>query len=205
MKSLLPGMQLEELTLEQAMKLLSLPRSVGVDPENNEEIFADYGRYGPYVKRGTDTRSLSEPEDVFNVDVAQAVELFKQEKRRGRGAAPTVLKEIGPHPETGEPVKVLKGRYGPYVTDGDLNASLPKDADPDEATMEQAIELLKARAERVGNRRKKKKSTKKKSKKKASKKKAAKKKASKKKASKKKTSAKKKATKKAASGEETDD
>jgi DNA topoisomerase-1 len=188
MKSLVPGMVLEELTLEQAQMLLSLPRLVGVDPENGEEIYADQGRYGPYIRRGSDTRSLAEPPQVFTVSVAEAVELLKQEKRRGR-SAPKILKELGNHPESGEPVKLLAGRYGPYVTDGDVNASISRDDDPEAVTLEQALDLLARRAATKGT-------GKKKTKKKAAKKKTTKKKTTKKKTTKKKTTKKKASRKK---------
>ncbi len=118
--------------------------------------------------------------------MAQAVELLKQPRRRGRAAAPAPLKEVGNHPETGKPIKLMSGRYGPYVTDGEINASLPKTQTPEELDVEGAVELLRRRAERIaaggGGRRKKKATKKKAAKKKTTKKKAAKKKASKKKA-----------------------
>ncbi len=188
MKSLLPGMSAAEVSLEQALSLLSLPRSIGTCPETGEEIFVDYGRYGPYVKRGTDTRSLAEPEEVFSVTVDAALVLFKQEKKGGR-RTPKVLRELGAHPDSGEPIKLLAGRYGPYVTDGTTNASIPRGDDPDEVTLDAAVELIRARAA-AGPSKKKKKST--------TKKKTAKKKAATKKASAKKSGAKKKTTKKAA-------
>ncbi len=193
MKSLLPGMTLETLTYDQAMQLLSLPRTVGQDPDG-VDIQADYGRYGPYVKRGTDTRSLQNPEDVFQVTVEGAMELLKQEKKRGR-RTPTVLKELGKSPDTEEDIKMLEGRYGPYVTDGTTNASLPRGTDIETVTNEMAVGWLRERAARGGT--KKKKAKKKASKKKASKKKASKKKTTKKKSSSKAASSKKKSTRKA--------
>lgn len=148
MKSLLPGMDVESVTLEDALKLLALPRSLGVDPETGTEVFADFGRYGPYVKRGDDTRSLPKDADIFGVTLERAIQALKEEKRgpawRSRG--PTVLRELGVSAGTSAPVKLLAGRYGPYVTDGTTNASIPRDQKPEEVTLEQAIELLRARA-----------------------------------------------------------
>ena len=133
------------LTLDRALELLSLPRSVGQDPESGEEIVANFGRFGPYVKRGDDFRSLESDARVFEVTLEEALELFRQEKPTRRGASRKVLRELGPHPESGLAVTLLEGRYGPYVTDGTTNASLPKDADPAQATLETAVELLRAR------------------------------------------------------------
>ena len=133
------------LTRERALELLSLPRLVGRDPEAGEEIVANFGKFGPYVKRGSEFRSLASDADVFGVTLDEAIELFKQEKPTRRGATRTVLRELGPHPDTGSAVRLLEGRYGPYVTDGTTNASLPKDAVADSVTLEGAIELLRAR------------------------------------------------------------
>ena len=133
------------LTRERALQLLSLPRTVGRDPESGEEIVANFGRFGPYVKRGDEFRSLDADERVFEVTLDEAVELFRQEKPTRRGATRTVLREMGGHPESGVAVRLLEGRYGPYVTDGTTNASLPKDQAPDQLTLEGAVELLRAR------------------------------------------------------------
>ena len=133
------------ITRERALELLSLPRLVGRDPEAGEEIVANFGKFGPYVKRGSEFRSLASDADVFGVTLDEAIELFKQEKPTRRGATRTVLRELGPHPDTGSAVRLLEGRYGPYVTDGTTNASLPKDAVADSVTLEGAIELLRAR------------------------------------------------------------
>jgi len=142
MKSLLPGMVVETVTLEEALRLLGLPRLVGIDPDTGEEVLVDHGRYGPYVRRGTETRSLREAGDLFTVTLPEAQELLRQEKRGGR-RAPQVLRELGPSPDGGEPIKLLAGRYGPYVTDGTVNASLPQGADAATFTAEQAIALLR--------------------------------------------------------------
>jgi DNA topoisomerase-1 len=143
MKSLLPGMTPDNVTLEQAVRLLSLPRDVGVDPESGETIVADYGRYGPYLKRGSETRSLDQPEDVFEIGLEAALQkLLEPKPNRRRG--PTALRELGADP-AGNVVKLMAGRYGPYVTDGTTNASLPRGADPGTVTIANALELLEAR------------------------------------------------------------
>ncbi|MGH2401473.1 MAG: type I DNA topoisomerase [Candidatus Limnocylindria bacterium] len=133
------------LTLERALELLSLPRLVGRDPESGEEITANFGRFGPYVKRGDEFRSLASDAAVFEVTLDEAVELLKQEKRPRRGATKTVLRDLGTHPTSGAVVQLIEGRYGPYVTDGTTNASLPKDVSADGITLETAVELLGAR------------------------------------------------------------
>ncbi len=143
MKSLLPGMTPDNVTLEQAARLLSLPRDVGVDPDSGETVVADYGRYGPYLKRGTETRSLDSPEDVFEIGLEAALKkLLEPKPNRRRG--PTALRELGADP-AGNVVKLMAGRYGPYVTDGTTNASLPRGADPGAVTIANALELLEAR------------------------------------------------------------
>ena len=199
MKSLLPGMEPDQVELADALKLLSLPRTVGVHPTLNEEIMADYGRYGPYLRCGKETRSLSEPSQVFDIDVPAAVEVLAQEKKGGRRQA-KVLKELGVREADGTEIKLLDGRYGPYVADGTYNASLPKGTDPDGLTLADAIELLAKKAE--AKPKKKKKTAKKAAKKKAKKKTA--KKASKKVAKKTAKKAAKKASKKIASKKASD-
>ncbi len=137
----------DAITLERALELLSLPRTVGHDAEAGEDIIANFGRFGPYVKRGDEFRSLGADAEVFTVTLEQAIELFKQEKKgRGRRTTTrTVLREVGVHPESSAKVEVLEGRYGPYVTDGTTNASVPKDVMVDALTLEEAVGLLKAR------------------------------------------------------------
>jgi len=150
--SLFPGMTTETITFEEAMKLLSLPRLVGESKVGEggevEEIWAYNGRFGPYLKRGKDSRSLTGHDQIFSVTVEEAETLFAQPKRRRGARAPTVLKELGPHPESGENLNVLDGRFGPYVTDGKLNASLPNGKKPEELTLAEAVDLLRAREER---------------------------------------------------------
>ena len=180
--SLLKDMQPEDVDLETALKLLSLPRTVGVDPKSNDEIQAFNGRYGPYIKCGSETRSLPAEVSPLDVTLEQAQEILAQPKRgrgQGRGKAKEPLKTFDKSPVTDEPIKLLDGRYGPYVTDGTTNASLPKDLAPDEVTFEKACDLLAERAAKGGG--------KKKAKKKAAKKKTTKKKTAKKKTAKKKT------------------
>jgi DNA topoisomerase-1 len=152
MVSLLPGMEPETIDLATALRLLSLPRDLGAHPDDakGEHVFAHLGRYGPYVKWGNESRSIPADVSVLDVDLARAVALLAQPRRgRGQSAPAEPIKELGPHPETGAPLKVLPGRYGPYVTDGTLNASLPRSADPANVTIEDALELLRRRAERV--------------------------------------------------------
>ncbi len=131
------GKALEDVDLEYALKLLTLPRELGNDPESGEEVVAGLGRYGPFVRRGKTFASLTGEDHMFSVELEEAVRLLN-EKKSGRA----VLKELGPHPESGEDLVILSGRYGPYVTDGKLNASLKKGTEPEELTMEGAVELL---------------------------------------------------------------
>ena len=145
--SLFASMDVESVTLEEARQLLALPRVVGVDTDG-QEITAQNGRYGPYLKKGTDSRSLGSESEMFTVTLEQARAIFAQPKqRRGRVAKPP-LAELGPHPDTGAPVRVLDGRYGPYITDGTTNATVPRGAQPEAVTLEEAVELLRERAAR---------------------------------------------------------
>jgi DNA topoisomerase-1 len=145
--SLLAGMSENTVTLDQALRLLSLPRELGSHPESGQAIVAGQGRFGPYVKHGDEFRSLDEGDDVFAINLDRALELLAAPKEsRKRQAAPrAVLKEVGKHPRSGATINLLAGRYGPYVTDGTTNASLPKSAAPEQVTLEQAVELLAAR------------------------------------------------------------
>jgi DNA topoisomerase-1 len=145
--SLLRNMKPEDVTLDIALKLLSLPLKLGIDPESNEPIEAFNGRYGPYVKCGSETRSIPAEMSLLDITRDQAIELLRQPKPRGRGrAAAQPLRVFDKSPVTGEPIKLLNGRYGPYVTDGTTNASLPKTANIDELSFEQAVQLLAERA-----------------------------------------------------------
>ncbi|MCL6641464.1 MAG: type I DNA topoisomerase, partial [Candidatus Rokubacteria bacterium] len=144
--SLFASMTPETVTLEQALELLSLPRTVGVDAEGRE-IVAAPGRFGPYLKRSDgETRSLADEAQLLTVTLAEAEALFAQPKtRRGRQQKPPIA-ELGPHPESGAAVRVLDGRYGPYVTDGTVNATVPRGVDPAALTLDEAVALLAARA-----------------------------------------------------------
>ena len=196
--SLFATMTPEKVTLEEALELLSLPRLIGKDPESGEEIFAQNGRYGPYLTKGKDSRSLANEEEIFSYTLEQALALYAQPKRgRGRAAA-APLKELGNDPVSGQPIVVKDGRFGPYVTDGEINASLRVGDTIEEITTERAAELLQIRREAgPAKKRSKKASAKKKTpaKKAAAKKTAGKKAAAKKTATKKKAPAKKAAAK----------
>jgi DNA topoisomerase I len=139
--SLFSTMDPSTLTLEQALRLLQLPRVVGADPSDGEEIQALNGRYGPYLKKGKETRSLDTEEQLFTVSVEDALALFAQPKK-GRRASAAPLKELGPDPATGDEIVVKNGRYGPYVTDGTTNASLPRSETPETITLQRAAEML---------------------------------------------------------------
>ncbi|MFC7726484.1 type I DNA topoisomerase [Nocardioides sp. GCM10028917] len=145
--SLFASMTLDTVTLEQAVRLLDLPRIVGVD-EDGTEITAQNGRYGPYLKKGTDSRSLTSEDQIFDITLDQAKAIYAQPKQRGRGAATPPLKELGNDPVSGQPVIVKAGRFGEYVTDGEYNATLRKDDTVESITLERAAELLAERRER---------------------------------------------------------
>ncbi|OLO71623.1 DNA topoisomerase I [Actinomyces oris] len=141
--SLLRSMDLSTVTLKQALDLLSLPRVVGQDPESGEDITAQNGRYGPYLKKGTDSRSLETEEQIFTVALEQALEIFAQPKRRrGQAAARGPLRELGQDPATDKPVVIKDGRFGPYITDGQTNVTVPRGEDPATISAERAFELL---------------------------------------------------------------
>ena len=147
--SLLRSMDLRTITLDDALKLLSLPRLVGVDPQSGEEITAQNGRYGPYLKRGTDSRSLATEEQIFEITLDEALRIYAEPKRRGRqGVAAPPLRELGNDSATGKPMVIKDGRFGPYVTDGETNASLRKGDDVLTITDERAAELLADRRAR---------------------------------------------------------
>jgi DNA topoisomerase-1 len=145
--SLFKDMTTESVTLEEALRLLSLPRLVGNDPESGEEITAQNGRYGPYLKKGTDSRSLTSEEQLFTVTLDEALEIYKQPKQRGRraAAATPALRELGEDTATKKPMVIKDGRFGPYVTDGETNASLRKGDSVEQITDERASELLAER------------------------------------------------------------
>jgi DNA topoisomerase-1 len=149
MASLWPAMTPDTLTFEDALLLLSFPRLLGHHPETGAEVFATYGRYGPYLKMGDDNRSLPDYDNLVAITLDEAVELFKQPKSRQRRSSQSVLAELGSHPDSGVPIQVKTGRYGPYVTDGTVNATVPKNTDPATVNLERAVELLAAREEKL--------------------------------------------------------
>ncbi|MGP6175521.1 type I DNA topoisomerase [Corynebacterium sp. A21] len=143
--SLFSTMEPATVTLEQALQLLTLPREVGIDPADNELITAQNGRYGPYLKKGNDSRSLANEEQIFTVTLDEARRIYAEPKRRGRAAATPPLKILGDNDVSGKPMTVKDGRFGPYVTDGDTNASLRKGEVPEQLTDARANELLSER------------------------------------------------------------
>ena len=147
--SLFKSMTLESITLDAALQLLTLPRVVGSDPESGEEITAQNGRYGPYLKRGTDSRSIAAEEELFTVTLEQALAIYAQPKLRGRqAAAAPPLREVGIDPVSEKPMVIKDGRFGPYVTDGETNASLRKGDEVETITVERSAELLAERRAR---------------------------------------------------------
>ncbi|MEK9524143.1 type I DNA topoisomerase [Streptomyces sp. NPDC087908] len=139
--SLFKSMSLDTVTLEDALRLMSLPRVVGADAEG-VEITAQNGRYGPYLKKGTDSRSLTEEAQLFTITLDEALAIYAQPKQRGRAAAKPPLKELGTDPVSEKPVVVKDGRFGPYVTDGETNATLRTGDSVEEITPERGYELL---------------------------------------------------------------
>ena len=149
--SLFKSMSAATITLDEALKLLSLPRVVGIDPETNVEITAQNGKFGPFLRKGTDSRSLAAEEDIFNITLDQAVAIYKEPKYRGRSAsAAGPLKEFGVDPASGGNVVAKTGQFGNYVTDGFVNATVPKDESLDELANDRAFELLAIRREKLG-------------------------------------------------------
>ncbi len=148
-----------DVDLQTAIKLLSLPREVGMHPSENELIVANIGRFGPYIKMGNLYVNLPDADDVHEIQMNRAVALIEEKKaggakgRFGR-AAPAPIKELGESPVTGKPVRVLNGRYGPYINDGETNANVPKDKKPEDVNLDEALSLLAARAEMGGGKKK---------------------------------------------------
>jgi DNA topoisomerase-1 len=140
------GTDPESIDLVRALALLSLPREIGSHPETAKPITAGFGRFGPYVQHDGKYASLSNPEEVFSVGINRAVSLLaeKASRRLRRGAS--VIKDLGEHPEHGGPVQVLSGRYGPYVKHGKVNATLPRDREPEAVTIEEAVSLIAAKS-----------------------------------------------------------
>ncbi|PZT99142.1 MAG: type I DNA topoisomerase [Brevundimonas sp.] len=146
--SLPKGWSPASLTLDQALRLLALPREVGLHPEDGKPITAGLGRYGPFVLHAGTYANVSDIDEVFEVGLNRAVALLAEKRagRPGRGAAAAPLKDLGAHPETGEPIHVMAGRFGPYVKSGKINATLPKGTAPEDLTLEDALPLLAAKA-----------------------------------------------------------
>ena len=144
--------------LEKALRLLRLPRELGAHPEDGQMILAGIGRYGPYVQHGGTYANLPDPEEVFDIGLNRAVAVLAEKRAGGGGgrgrAAATALKELGPHPQTGQPVRVLSGRYGPYIASDGVNANVPRGADPQNVTLEEAVALLAERASKPSSGRK---------------------------------------------------
>jgi DNA topoisomerase-1 len=140
--SLFSTMSLDTVTIEEALKLFGLPRVVGVDPNTSEEITAQNGPYGPYLRRGKDSRQLASEDQIFTCTLEEAQELYAQPKRRGRGVAKGPLKDLGPDPVTGKSILVKDGKFGTYVTDGETNATLRRGDIVELLTLERGMELL---------------------------------------------------------------
>jgi DNA topoisomerase-1 len=152
----------EDVTLEIALGLLSLPRLLGMHPETGGKVLAGLGRFGPYIvhdqgKAGKDYRSLKGDDHVMTVTLGRALELLAQPKLgRGRRAEPKALREVGPHPEDKAPILLFEGRYGPYVKHDEVSASIPRGRDPASITLDEAVELLAARKAAGGGKKKRK-------------------------------------------------
>jgi len=144
--SLPKGKQPQDVDLDFAVKMLELPRAIGMDPETDEEIVAGLGRFGPFVRRGKTFASLKDHDHMWSVTLEDAVELIKAKLSGKR----TALKQLGKHPDSGDELVILAGRYGPYVTDGSINATLPKGTEPEDVDLELAVELLAKKAARKG-------------------------------------------------------
>ena len=152
--SLFNTMSLEEVTLDDALRLLGLPRTVGVDPADDVAITTQVGRYGPYIKKGSDTRSLDGEDQVFTIGLEECLALLAQPRRRRGAAAQAPLRELGADPVTGRSIVVRDGRWGPYVTDGEVNASLRAGDTPESVTPQRASDLLAARRDAPASARK---------------------------------------------------
>ncbi|NLP82702.1 type I DNA topoisomerase [Microbacterium sp. CFH 90308] len=139
--SLFKSMSVDTLDLETALRLLDLPRVVGTDPETGAEITAQNGRYGPYLKKGTDSRTLQSEQQIFDITLEEALAIYAQPKYGARGAS-SALKEFENDPTSGKPIKLKDGRFGPYVTDGETNATIPRGEEATEITFERAVQLL---------------------------------------------------------------
>jgi DNA topoisomerase-1 len=150
------GTEVANVDIELALKLLALPREVGLHPEDGLPITTNFGRFGPYVAHNGAYASLDNPDEVFTLGINRAVTLLAEKKAKARPrGAPEALKELGKSADGESTIKVMKGRYGPYVTDGSTNATIPKDQDPNAVTLEQALALIAEREARGGGKKKK--------------------------------------------------
>lgn len=156
--SLPTGWSPEEMNLEKALMLLNLPRIIGPHPNDGEPVEAGIGRYGPYVRHGRLYANLPDVDEVFTIGMNRAVEVLAEKlaTRGGSRSAAKPLKELGEHPEKGGPVAIMDGRYGPYVKWGKVNATLPRDTDPNDVSMEMAVQLIAEKEAKKGKRRKRK-------------------------------------------------
>src|SRR5690606_21320221 len=184
-----------DVDLDMALRLLTLPREVGIHPETGKKITAGLGRFGPFILHDGTYASLKDPEELFDVGVNRAVAVLAEKVARAEERAGKVLKELGDHPETGKPVQIREGKYGPYIKHGSTNATLPKNVVPEDVTLEEALPLIAEKEAKGG---KKKAAEKKPAEKKTAAKKTTAKKPAAKKATAKKPAAKKAAPKKAA-------
>jgi len=139
-----------DVTLDQAVKLLSLPREIGTHPADGKKIIAGIGRFGPYIKHGDTFRSLPAGDDVLTVGINRAVSLLAEPRKGGGRRGPTPLRVLGNHPDDGAPVNLFSGRYGPYVSHDGVNATLTGDLTPETATLDQALALLSAKSGNKG-------------------------------------------------------
>ena len=139
MKSLLPGMQIEEITPNIAQGIISLPKELGNHPDSGDIIKADTGRYGPYIRCGKTTRSVNAPDNILDLNLERAVEILSVEQKK---SGPQIIKELGIDPETKTAIEIKDGRYGAYVTNGKINATIPKATPMDDITLEIAIQLI---------------------------------------------------------------
>ncbi|MGL4243511.1 MAG: topoisomerase C-terminal repeat-containing protein, partial [Beijerinckiaceae bacterium] len=139
--SLFASMDPATIDLATALRLLSLPRVIGQDPESGDDITTQNGRYGAYLKKGSETRSLDSEDQIFELDLPGALELLAQPKYGARKAS-SALKEFDADPESGKPIRVRDGRFGPYVTDGTTNATIPRGEDVEAIDFDRAVQLL---------------------------------------------------------------
>jgi DNA topoisomerase-1 len=149
MASLWKSMDPDTVNLEQAVMLLSFPREVGAHPDTGEIITVQDGRYGPYIKMGSETRSIDSQEQLATLTLDEAVAKLKEPKRGRRQGAASAIADLGAHPASGATIQVKGGRFGPYVTDGTVNATVPKGTDPEKVSLEEAVELLARREEKL--------------------------------------------------------